>query len=53
MIIPYLEVNHLGSTLIVDTFVGEIVLLDQIYRGCELETADWNIMNNSYYHYYI
>ena len=53
MIIPCLEVDHLGSTLIMDTFVGEIVLLDRVCCGCELETADRNLVDDSYYHYYI
>ena len=45
--------NHLGSTLIVDTSVGEIVLLDRVYRSCELEDADRNLVDDSYYHYYV
>ena len=49
----YLEVDHLGSTLIVDTFVGKIVLLDRVCRSCELEIADRNLVDDSYYHYYI
>ena len=47
------KVDHLGSTLIVDTSVGEIVLLDRVCRGCELENADRNLVDDSYYHYYI
>ena len=53
MIIPCLEVDHLGSTLNVDTSIGEIVLLDRVCRGCELENADRNLVDDSYYHYYI
>ena len=53
MITSCLEVDHFGSTLIMDTFVGEIVMLDRVCRGCELETADWNLVDDSYYHYYI
>ena len=48
-----LEVNHLGSMLIVGTSVGEIVLLDRVCRGCELETVDRNLVDDSYYHDYI
>ena len=48
-----LEVDHLGSMLVVDTSVGEIVLLDRVCHGCELETADQNLVDYSYYHYYI
>ena len=40
MIVPYIEVDHLGSTLIVDTSVGEIVLLDRVCRDCDLKIAD-------------
>ena len=53
MIILCLEVDHLGSTLIVDTSTREIVLLDRVCRGCKLETADQNLVDDSYYHYYI
>ena len=53
MIIRCLEVDHLGSTLIMDTSVGEIVLWDRVCRGCELETTDRNLVDDSYYHYYI
>ena len=45
-----LGVDHLGSTLIEDTFVGEIVLLDRVCRGGKLETADQNLVDDSYYH---
>ena len=47
------EVNHLGSTLIVGTSIGEIVLLDRVCRGCELETAARKLVDDSYYQYYI
>ena len=53
MITLCLEVDHSGSMLIVDTSVGEIVLLDRVCCGCELETADRNLVDDSYYHYYI
>ena len=53
MITLCLEVNHLGTTLIVDTSVGEIVLLDRVCRGYELETADRNLVDDSYSYYYI
>ena len=43
----------MGSTLIVDTSVGEIVLFDGVCRGCELENADRNLVDDSYYHYYV
>ena len=39
-----LGVDHLGSTLIKDTSVGEIVLLDRMCRSCEHEIADRNLM---------
>lgn len=39
--------------LIVNTFVGEIVLLDRVCRGHELETADQNLVGDSYSYYYI
>ena len=48
-----LEVKLFGSILIVDTFIGEIVLLDQVCRSCELENADRNLVDDSYYHYYV
>ena len=48
-----LGVDHLGSTLIVDTSVGEIVLLDRVCRGCDLEIADRNLVDDSYSYYYI
>ena len=53
MIVLCLEVDHLGSTLIVDTSIGEIVLLDRVCCGCELETANRNLVDDSYYHDYI
>ena len=53
MITLCVEVDHLDSILIVDTSVGEIVLLGQVCRGCELENADRNLVDDSYYHYYI
>ena len=52
MIVLCLEVDHLDSTLIVDTSIGEIVLLDRVCRGCELETADRNLVDDSYYRNY-
>ena len=52
MIIPCLEVDDLGSTLIVDTSVGETVLLDQVCLGCELETANRNLVDDSNYRNY-
>ena len=48
MIIPCLEVDHLGSTFIVDTSITEIVLLDRVCRGYELETTDRNLVDDSY-----
>ena len=45
--------NHLGSILMVDTSVGEIVLLDRVCLGCDLETAGQNLVDNSYSYYYI
>ena len=35
-----LEVNHSGSTLITETFVGEIVMLDRVCLDCEFMTVD-------------
>ena len=46
-----LEVSHLGSTLIVGTSVGEIVLLDRVCRGCELRIADRNLVDDLYSYY--
>ena len=48
-----LAVDHLGSTLIVDTSIGEIVLLDRVCRGYELETAGRILIDDSYSYYYI
>ena len=53
MIILCLEVDHLGSTLIVDTSVGEIVLLGQVCCSYVLETDSRNLVDDSYYIYYI
>ena len=53
MITSCVEVDHLCSTFIMDTSVGEIVLLDRVCHSCELENADRNIVDDSYYHYYI
>ena len=49
----YLEIDHSGSTLIVDTFVGDIVLLDRVWCDCTLVIADRNLMTKSYQYYYI
>ena len=46
MITPCLEVDHLGSTFIKDTSVGEIVLLDRVCRGFRLEIADRNLRDD-------
>ena len=37
---------------IMDTSVGEIDLLDRVCHGCEFETADRNLVDDSYYHNY-
>ena len=50
MITLCLEVDHSGSMLIVDTSVGEIVLLDRVCRGSELVTANRNLVDDSCYH---
>ena len=52
-ITSYLEINHSGSTLVVDTFVGDIVLLDRVCCGCILVTAGRNIVIKFYQYYYI
>ena len=51
-ITSYLEINHSGSTLIVDTFVGDIVLLDRVWCGCMLMIADCNLVIDFFYQYY-
>ena len=48
----YLEIDHSGSTLIVDTFVGDIVLLDRVWCGCMLVIADRNLVIDFYQYYY-
>ena len=48
-----LGVDVLGSTLIEDTSIGEIVLLDRVCRSCKLETANRNLVDDSYRYYYI
>ena len=53
MIALCVEVNHLSSTFIEDTSVGEIVLLDRVCLGYEFETAGQNLVDNSYSYYYI
>ena len=47
-IASHLEIDHSGSTLIVDTFVGNIVLLDRVWCGCMLVTASRNLMIEFY-----
>ena len=49
----YLEIDHSGSTLIVDTFVGDIVLLDRVWCGCMLVTAGRNLVIEFYQYYSI
>ena len=41
----------MGSTLIVDTSIGEIVLLDCVCCGCLLEIADQNLVDDPYSYY--
>ena len=52
-ITSYLEIDHSGSTLIVDTFVGDIVLLDRVWYGCMLVIADRNLVTEFYQYYSI
>ena len=52
-ITSYLEIDHSGSTLIVDTFVGDIVLLDRVWCGCMLVIADRNLVIDFYQYYSI
>ena len=52
IITPYLEVDYLGSTLIMDTSIGEIVLFNKVCRGYELVIANRNLMDDSYTNYY-
>ena len=48
----YLEIDHSGSTLIVDTFVGDIVLLDRVWCGFMLVTASRNLVIEFYQYNY-
>ena len=52
-ITSYLEIGHSSSTLIVDTFVGDIVMLDRVWCGCMLVIADRNLVIEFYQYYYI
>ena len=53
LITSYLEVDHSGSTLIVDTFVGDIVLWNQVGCDCMLVIADRNLVIEFYQYYSI
>ena len=53
LITSYLEIDHLGRTLIVGSFVGDIVLLDWVWCSCILVTAGRNIMIEFDQYYYI
>ena len=52
-ITSYLGIDHLGLTLIVDTFVGDIVLWNQVGCDCMLMIADRNLMIEFYQYYSI
>ena len=50
-ITSYLEIDHSDSTLIVDTFVGDIVLWNQVGCDCMLVIADRNVVIEFYQYY--